>query len=82
MTEIDGIDATADCANVSAPTLIVTGEPSRDYVVPSDGTIEYARLIAGARAVTLTGTGHLGSITQPDAFATLVRDFLTNVGSP
>ena len=73
---IDGVDTAADCANVSAPTLIVTGEPARDYVVPSDGTIEYARLIGGARAVTLKGTGHLGCITNPEAFAALVHDFL------
>jgi len=73
---IDGIDTAADCANVSAPTIILTGEPRFDYVVPSDGAIEYARLIAGARAVTLKGTGHLGSITKPDAFAAIVHKFL------
>lgn len=76
---IDGLDASADCARVSAPTLIVSGEPALDFVVPSDGTIEYARLIAGARAVTLTGTGHLGSITRPHAFAAVVHDFLDQV---
>jgi 3-oxoadipate enol-lactonase len=76
---IDGMDVAADCAAVSAPTLIVSGEPALDYVVPSNGTIEYAHLIAGARAVTLTGTGHLGSITRPDAFASVVHDFLEQV---
>jgi|SRR5687767_4800557 len=73
---IDGMDTAVACDNVTAPTLIVSGEPRLDYVVPSDGTIEYARMIAGARSVTLKGTGHLGSITKPEAFATLVGDFL------
>jgi 3-oxoadipate enol-lactonase len=73
---IDGMDTAMDCASVSAPTLIVTGEPSLDFVVPSNGTIEYATLIPGARAVTLRGTGHLGSITKPEAFAKVVSDFL------
>jgi pimeloyl-ACP methyl ester carboxylesterase len=76
---IDGIDITADCASVRAPTLIITGEPRVDYVVPSSGTIESAQLIAGARAVTLQGAGHLGSITKPDAFAQAVREFLAEL---
>jgi pimeloyl-ACP methyl ester carboxylesterase len=76
---IDGIDISADCAHVSAPTLIITGEPRFDYVVPSNGTIEYARLIDGARSVTLAGTGHLGSITKPGAFAKAVREFLAEL---
>ena len=79
---IDGVDMAADCAKVSAPTLIVSGEPRLDYVVPSDGTIEYARMIAGARAVTLKGTGHLGSITKPEAFAKVVGDFLEQPTAP
>jgi pimeloyl-ACP methyl ester carboxylesterase len=76
---IDGMDTAVDCASVTAPTLIVSGEPALDFVVPSNGTIEYARMIAGARAVTLKGTGHLGSITKPDAFAELVNAFLAEV---
>jgi pimeloyl-ACP methyl ester carboxylesterase len=73
---IDGVDTSPECNSVSAPTLVVSGEPALDYVVPSGGTSEYARLIAGARAVTLTRTGHLGSITRPEAFAEVVRAFL------
>ena len=79
---IDGMDTAVDCAAVTSPTLIISGDPRRDYVVPSDGTIEYARMIAGARTVTLTGTGHLGSITRPEAFAALVRDFLGSHETP
>lgn len=73
---IDGMDIRADCAAVSAPTLVVAGEPALDHVVPADGSCEYARLIPGARAVTLERTGHLGSITRPEVFAAAVSAFL------
>src|SRR3954465_4073745 len=54
-------DVTPDCAGITAPTLIVTGERHLDHVVPVDGSSEYLRLIAGARATTLERTGHLGT---------------------
>jgi pimeloyl-ACP methyl ester carboxylesterase len=69
-------DVNADVARVTAPTLIVTGEQALDYVVPADGSAAYATLIAGARAVVLEDTGHLGTITRPDAFADLVNEFV------
>src|SRR6185295_172214 len=65
-----------DCALVTAPTLIVTGERHLDRVVSVDVTRDYVHLIAGARHTTLDRTGHLGSITRPDAFAALVREFV------
>jgi 3-oxoadipate enol-lactonase len=68
-------DVTPDCARVTAPTLVVTGEAGLDHVVPVEGSSEYVRLIANARAVVLERTGHLGSITRPDAFAAIVRAF-------
>ena len=69
------LDTGADCARITAPTLIVTGEHSLDHVVPVEGSAGYLSLIAGARAAVLERTGHLGSITRPDAFASLVREF-------
>ena len=68
-------DVTPDCARITAPTLIVTGEPHLDHVVPVEGSSEYLRLIADSRAAVLERTGHLGSITRPDAFAAIVRAF-------
>lgn len=73
---IDGMDIHDDCAAISAPTLVVTGEHALDHVVPADGSCGYAHLIAGARAITMPGTGHLGCVTRPDAFAALVSEFL------
>lgn len=73
---IANTDIAADCARVTAPTLIVTGERALDRVVSVERTLTYLELIAGARHRTLPATGHLGSITRPDAFASLVRVFL------
>jgi 3-oxoadipate enol-lactonase len=73
---MDGMDLRGDCHRVSSATLVVTGEPGLDHVVPVDGSSQYARLIPNARQVVLERTGHLGSITRPDMFARLVRDFV------
>jgi len=75
---IDPVSAKADCDRVTAPTLIVTGEPRMDHVVAGTSS-EYVRLIAGARSAILEGTGHLGTMTRPDAFAALVHDFVRSV---
>lgn len=74
-----GVDLRPDCDRVQAPTLVVTGEPALDHVVPADGSSEYARLIRGARAVVLMRTGHIGTVTRPDAFADIVGDFVRSV---
>ena len=73
---ISTTDLTPDCLRVAAPTLVVTGERALDHVVPVDGASEYARLIPNARAAVIERTGHIGSITRPDVFAALVRDFV------
>jgi len=73
---IEGASVGDDCARVTAPTLIVTGEPRLDRVVPVDGSSEYTRLIRGAKATTIERTGHLGTVTRSDVFARLVRAFV------
>jgi 3-oxoadipate enol-lactonase len=67
---------TADCARITAPTLIITGEPHLDRVVQVERSAEYERLIPQARRVTLRDTGHLGSMTRPREFAAIVRAFV------
>jgi pimeloyl-ACP methyl ester carboxylesterase len=76
------IDIGPDCDRISAPTLVITGERHLDHVVPVEGSSEYARRIKNARAVVLERTGHLGSITRPDAFAGLVRAFTDSLRLP
>jgi 3-oxoadipate enol-lactonase len=73
---ITTIDLGPDCERIAAPTLVVTGERGLDHVVPVEGSSEYTRRIQHARAVVLERTGHLGTITRPDAFAEIVREFV------
>jgi len=60
---------------VQVPTLIVTGEESLDCVVPPGATRQYAAIWPHARVETLARTGHLGLITRPHEFASLVAGF-------
>jgi 3-oxoadipate enol-lactonase len=76
---ISALDSAALCRRISVPTLVVTGEPALDFVVPVEGSSDYARLIAGARGVVLERTGHHGTITRPEAFAALVDDFVSRL---
>jgi 3-oxoadipate enol-lactonase len=69
-------DVTPDCGRITAPALVVTGEAGLDHVVPIEGSSEYLRLIPNARAATIERTGHLGTITRPEAFAAIVREFV------
>ena len=73
---IGEVQLNADCADVAAPTLVVTGEPALDRVVPVAATTEYLRLIRGARLERLPDTGHLGCVTRPELFEATVKAFL------
>jgi 3-oxoadipate enol-lactonase len=75
-TLIDGLSLPDECQRITSPTLVVTGERALDRVVPVDGTIAYLRLIEGSDHQVLPRTGHLGSITRPAAFGSLVRAFV------
>jgi len=70
------IDLAADCARVSAPTLVVTGDPSLDRVVPVESTRRYLTHIRGSRYEMMEDTGHSGSLTQPERFARIVGTFV------
>ena len=74
---LNGVDFVAGAARVTAPTLVVTGEPHLDRVVPVESTREYLRYIVGAKAVTLERTGHIGLLTRADRYADVVSDFVS-----
>jgi pimeloyl-ACP methyl ester carboxylesterase len=69
-------DITNDCARITAPTLVMTGESRLEHVVPIERTLQYTQLIAGAEHVVLPGTGHLGVITKPHRFAEIAGQFI------
>jgi 3-oxoadipate enol-lactonase len=76
---IASADPAATAARISSPTLVVTGERGLDHVAPVQDTLDYLRAIRDARGVVLEHTGHLGTITRPDEFATAVREFLSTL---
>jgi pimeloyl-ACP methyl ester carboxylesterase len=65
-----------DCACITAPTLVVTGERDLDKVVRPDDSRGYLTTIEGAQFQLFERTGHLGTISAPDRFATIVSRFL------
>jgi pimeloyl-ACP methyl ester carboxylesterase len=79
IVEQQAIDFCPDCAGVEAPTLVVTGEPQLDRIVPVESTRRYLELIPGSRYAQLDRTGHLGLITRPEAFAALVGGFVREI---
>ena len=78
----DGRDFVAEARSVRAPTLVLTGEPRLDRVVPVAGTREYLSLIEGAVGLTLERTGHIGLVTRPEAFADAIRGFVCGKTGP
>jgi 3-oxoadipate enol-lactonase len=70
------LDLERDCASVAVPTLVVTGEARLDKVVPVESTREYVSLIPGAQYEMMDGTGHLGTLTQPERFVRIVSNFI------
>lgn len=73
---LERLNLADDCARITAPTLVVTGEPGLDRVVPVDSTRQYAELIGNARYVMVEKTGHQGVLTRPRRFAALVSEFI------
>jgi pimeloyl-ACP methyl ester carboxylesterase len=72
---ISTADTLTDCARITAPTLVVTGERALDRIVPVDGSVDYLRLISNAQHIVIDGAGHLGYVTQPGRFAKMVEHF-------
>ena len=76
VTLLRGLTVQDELSLVHVPTLVMTGEPRLDRVVPVSRTMEYLRLWPHAQHVVLRRTGHLGLITRSDEFAKLVTSFL------
>jgi pimeloyl-ACP methyl ester carboxylesterase len=71
------LDVERDCARVSAPTLVITGDPALDRIVPVAGTEGYSRMIASSQRASILETGHLGCNTRPQEFARIIHEFLS-----
>ncbi len=73
---IEREDLVADCRAVSQPTLLITGEPGLDRIVPAEASCRMLAWLPNARHVTLERTGHWGLVTRRDAFAREVSHFV------
>lgn len=81
LRQMAAVKAADWCPKIAAPTLVLTGEPPLDRVVPVEGTRRFATAIRNATIRTLPGTGHIGSITRPDVFADAVWEFVSGLES-
>lgn len=71
-------ELSADAAAIAAPCLCLVGE--EDNATPPDLVRRTAALIPGARFEVIEGAGHLPCLEQPERFAELVRQHLTEAG--
>lgn len=82
IVEQQALDFSGDCAAIQVPTLVLSGEPHLDQIVPVESTRRYLEMIAGAEYRVIERTGHLGLVTRPTAWASAVADFVhTRAGS-
>jgi pimeloyl-ACP methyl ester carboxylesterase len=75
------VDLAADAVRITAPTLVVTGDPALDHVVPVDSTRQYLSHIRDSRYEMMDNTGHSGSLTQPERLARTVGTFVNAASS-
>ena len=75
-------DIESECARITAPTHLITGEPRLDRVVPVQSTFHYLTLIPGSTFSRLARTGHIGLVSRPRDFSQLVHEFLHATDDP
>jgi pimeloyl-ACP methyl ester carboxylesterase len=73
-----GFDGTALAAQVTCPTLVLTG--THDEVIPAENSSEIQKLIPHAKLFSFADMGHLLLIEDPENFVAQVRTFLERVG--
>jgi 3-oxoadipate enol-lactonase len=71
--------ATDRLHQITAPTLVITGDADR--LIPPANSDIIARSIPGARLVKIPGGSHGFNIEMPDQFNRAVLDFLATVGA-
>jgi 3-oxoadipate enol-lactonase len=69
-------DLTEVAKNVSVPTLCLVGD--QDGSTPPTLVRELASLIPEADFAEIAASGHIPCIEQPDAYVSLLRNFISN----
>ena len=77
MELIRTVDFLEDVRRVHAPALAITGEPDLDRTVPVQLTRRYLECLPGTEHVVLDRTGHMGTVTRPLEFASIVASFVS-----
>ena len=75
---IAGTDLYSTTGALRLPTLVTAG--TEDGSTPPDLVRELADLIPGAEFRLLRGSGHVPAVDQPEAFASVLTDFLKRIG--
>jgi pimeloyl-ACP methyl ester carboxylesterase len=70
------VDVAGDCTRIEMPTLIISGAPELDHVVPVESTRRYLSCIRDSRYAIMENTGHTGSLMRPNQLAQIVGDFI------
>ena len=73
---MEAVDLAQDASLVSAPTLIVTGEPGIERVVPVESTKRYLAYIPHSRYEMIDNAGHTVSLVQPERLARITSEFI------
>ena len=71
-------DSTALLAQVTVPTLVVTG--ADDVLIPPSDSETLARAIRGAQVAVIPRAGHLVAFEQPELFNQALREWLNRSG--
>ena len=75
---IAGTDFYTTTAALTLPSLVIAG--SEDGASPPDLIRETAELIKGSRFELIRRAGHLPCVEQPNVFAALLTEFLSDIG--
>ena len=71
---LKGADNRAILPTIEQPTLVIAG--ANDRIAPAPQTKAVAETVQGARLEIVADAGHAAYIEQPDAYNTLLKDFL------
>ncbi|MEO7241042.1 MAG: alpha/beta fold hydrolase [Sphingomicrobium sp.] len=64
-------------AAIAVPTLVIVG--AEDTVTPPRLSCGLVDAIAGAKLAVIPGAGHIANLEQPEAFNSLIEDFIVGV---
>lgn len=68
-------DISVDLAQIRVPTLVITGDDDR--IVPTEESVQLARVIPGAELAVLPACGHVPQDECPQAFMDAISDWWT-----